>query len=544
MRETFFIPGRDETDEYKISEEDCKVQLHRMARKKGWEMGNAEEDFLLDVVCRERNVFLTGSAGTGKSTTIKLLQELLHYFRVQFATTAPTGVAASLLGGRTIHSWLGIGLGPVYERDKDARDYCRTDVQMLFKKTVQDKLNSLQRFSPGKLKTLRSVQVLILDEASMLPGKSLLDFIDAFLKAVRDNDKPFGGVTIVMVGDFMQLPPVSKSRMYEGESDWAFQSEAWRAADIIYHQLTKVHRQQDKLFASCLETIRMGETLNATQMNLLRTCYRDDMTEQDILRTTYIMPKNKMCDDHNMWAVSKLEADLVEIPCEFQIRDKHKFRGDDSGVKRQLLSGTKHKEVLYLKRGCEILMTVNDMEQGFFNGTRARILDMVKGPAGKYSALLVYTNLEYSYEQAKQMMQDLSAEVYMAKLNTCQVSMKATTRGNYEPADDMTTAETPEERAKYGDEEFPKWPRMLQFPVIPAYAVTVHSSQGMSLDRATVNTDESFAYGQVYVALSRVRSAEGLTLVHHDIINPVDPEAKAFHLEVLNQATDRPVCPV
>ena len=270
------------------------------------------------------------------------------------------------------------------------------------------------------------------------------------------------------------------------------------------------------------------------------------MSTEDILKTTYIMPKNKMCDDHNLWAVGELGGDLLSIPAKYFIRHKHTFKGDSSGVERQLRSATKHKECLYIKRGCEVLLTVNDYEQGFFNGTRARVLDAIRGADGTYDRIVVYKNLDISYEDALNIRNgssDPALDGTSERLGICIVERKATTRGNHEPAEDMIEPQTADEIREFGDGEMPKWPRMLQFPVIPAYAVTVHSSQGMSLDKATVNTDESFAYGQVYVALSRVRSAEGLTLVHHDIINPVDPDAKAFHLEVENQAIGRPPCP-
>jgi ATP-dependent DNA helicase PIF1 len=400
-----------------------------------------KQDEALQILKTGANVFLTGEPGSGKSYVASRYLGYLRREMIAVSITASTGIAAAQLGGTTIHAWSGIGT--------------RSRV------TRQD-LDFIAR--NGRVANrIKKARVLIVDEVSMLSGQTL-NAVGEVCQYVRKNNAPFGGLQVVLVGDFFQLPPVFRrderagaemdSQDEEDNSPFAYGSRAWRDLDLSICYLTEQHRQTDTEFSSLLSAIR-SNAFGKAEGGLLasRRLSHDGGLPRSVTRLF----------THNMDVDRINQAELVKLP-----GDAYSFHmtstGDKllaDGLKRGCLS----PEKLDLKIGAVVMFTKNDPEGRFVNGTLGVVSDFSREDG--YPIVLTKGGLTIATKPAEWKV-------------------------------------TEDEIAKAGIE---------QVPLRLAWAITVHKSQGMSLDAAVMDLSNAFEYGQGYVALSRVRSLSGLHLL-------------------------------
>lgn len=383
------------------------------------------QDRALEILKTGANVFLTGEPGAGKTHTINRYIEWLRSNGVYPAVTASTGIASTHINGSTIHSWSGIGI------HKNL-----TDEQI---ERIMDK--------PWVYEKVDRTRVLIIDEISMLDATTLDDVerVVSRIKARLFSDKPFGGMQVIFVGDFFQLPPVPNDPREKVK--FAFESKAWEAARPVFCYLTEQHRQEDPAFLSVLTKMRRGELADSDK-EILKGARKPDATHLTKLYT------------HNAAVDSINDTELRKLPAE-----RRDFGMETSGneylvsvLKKNCLS----PEVLKVKIGARVMFTRNNFDEGFVNGTLGVVVD-------------------YSFDGFPVV--DVKGRRIVAKYA------------------DWTITEGREVLA-----------RLSQVPLRLAWAITVHKSQGMSLDGAIIDLSKAFEYGQGYVALSRVRSLEGLSL--------------------------------
>lgn len=385
------------------------------------------------------NVFLTGEPGSGKSYTINQYTQYLRSRGIEPAVTASTGIAATQIGGRTIHSWSGIGIkGSLNKYDLD-------------------KISSTEYI----VKRIQRAKVLIIDEVSMLPPDTLT-MVEVVCREIRQSGEPFGGLQTVLVGDFFQLPPILKNN-FQSKSQislistpvgrFAYDSEAWKKANFMTCYLTEQHRQDDKKFFSLLTAIREN---NFNSKHLLQIKKRKKEHEEVADITPKLYTHNSNVDFVNDEMLSK----LVTKSEEFEM----KSRGPKALVE-SLKKGCLSPETLILKVGAEVMFTKNNLKQGFVNGT----LGVVEDFSGVTGLPIVRTR-----------------DKRWITVETM----------------DWMVEEAGSARAI-----------ITQLPLRLAWAITVHKSQGMSLDEAVMDLSQVFEFGQGYVALSRVRRLKGLHLL-------------------------------
>ena len=409
----------------------------------------------LDILKTGANVFLTGEPGSGKTHVTRTFVNYLKRSKIDVAVTASTGIAATHLGGRTIHSWSGIGI----KRHLTDRDV--------------DSIASTEWVSTR----IAGARVLIIDEVSMLDAVTL-DAVDRVCKEVKRSAEPFGGLQTVFVGDFFQLPPVvPRPQPEQIQTGWldessttgfAFHGHAWAGAQPLTCYLSEQHRQQDDGFARILSAIR-NDCVSADEIEVLQTrvCH-ESASPEDALK---LYSHNADVDRINAKALQSMAGTA------------HAFSMTSSG-KRSLVTALKRgclsPETLELKVGAKVMFTKNDPKGAFVNGTLGVIVTFDKDSG-------------------------------LPKIKT--ISGRRVTA---EPME-WTVEDHGRVTARIG-----------QIPLRLAWAMTVHKSQGMSLDAAMVDLRQAFVEGQGYVALSRVRTLVGLRLLGwNDVALKVHPDVLA-----------------
>ncbi len=385
----------------------------------------------LKILKAGQNVFLTGSAGAGKTY---LLNQYIAYLRergIAVAVTASTGIAATHIGGQTIHSWSGLGIKDVITQQ---------DLEKLAKrKPVRDRL--------------QKVEVLIIDEISML-SKANLAGVDQILQYFKKNNEAFGGIQVIFCGDFFQLPPVSRERKPSYER-LAFMSPCWVAAELQICYLTEQFRAGDSDLINVLNEIRTGDFSDSSQDLLWEKLEQSEENPPDdsIIK---LYTHNADVDSVNAAALKALEA------------DKEYFYATTTGDKTLVESLRKSvlaPDDLELKVGANVMFVKNNYEMGYMNGTLGTVTGFSK------DGWPIVTTFDD---------EDLEAK----------------------PAEWSVVNEFNQPVASFA-----------QVPLRLAWAITVHKSQGMTLDRAAMDLSRTFEPGQGYVALSRVKSWSGLKLL-------------------------------
>lgn len=386
------------------------------------------QDQAFSILKSGASVFLTGEAGAGKTHVVNRYAAYLREYGIPYAMTASTGIAATHLRGTTVHSWSGVGV--------------HTDID-------DEGFRKLAKNGPA-IGRIRSAKVLVIDEISMLDAAAF-SLVERMCRHARGGGSlPFGGLQVVLVGDFFQLPPVSKG----DRARFAFESTAWEALSPVTCYLTEQHRQEDPELLDVLSAIRRAEVTDAHRALLgSRLLGTDDFPDEDLPR---LFTHNRDVDRMNGEALSRLPGRAKIF--------RMMTRGA-SGPLSALVRGCLSPEALELKEGAAVMFTKNASDRGYVNGTLGIVTGFDEG-------------------------------------TRCPIIR---TRDG-----DSILAEPEEWAVEEGEEVVA---RVRQVPLRLAWAMTVHKSQGVSLDAAVMDLSRVFEYGQGYVALSRVRRLSGLVLL-------------------------------
>lgn len=393
---------------------------------------NVYAPLIAEIVGGRRNIFLTGRAGTGKTT---LLRQLIAADRDRTVVLAPTGLAAVNVGGQTIHSFFN------------------------FPPRLMDPVADAKKLRAQRL--VRSIETMVIDEISMVRA-DMFEAIDRSLKLNRGDRRPFGGVRLILSGDLHQLPPVVEAdvqpileQAYGGV--WFFRAPAFQSANFRLAALKRVFRQEDETFIRILNGLRNGRVTHEDEA-VLRSRVSERTPAEASLTHVVLTPNNAAA-----WRINQLR--LAELP------------GKAKGYAAQLEGNFEPRafpteEVLELKPGARIMMIRNDPQGRWVNGSLGKIVNLGESDCFVEIGKDVHRVAQQAWEKFR----------YEFDAKTSAVSRSVT--GSFK-----------------------------QLPLRLAYAVTIHKSQGMTLDRVHIDFDNGmFAHGQAYVAFSRCRSLEGLEL--------------------------------
>ena len=403
------------------------------------------------------NVYLTGSAGSGKTY---LLNEYIKYLKkhnVAVAITASTGIAATHMNGMTIHGWAGIGI---------RETLTQYDLEML-----EDKKYLWNRFF--------SARVLIIDEISMLHAYRL-DMVDAVCRKFKRKNIPFGGLQVILAGDLFQLPPVNKNGELNSK-EMIIYSTSWKEMKIAICYLTEQHRQDDAPFLNILNAIRDNK-INEKHREILSS--RLDVSLGKNINPTKLYTHNKNVDMENSERLNMVNGEIR----------KYEMTSCGSDVLVEILKkGCLAHQELCLKVGAEVMFIKNNFEEGYVNGTRGLVID--------------FTNEEMPIVKIQ------NGRNIIASMESWAIEENGKVKAS-----------------------------INQIPLRLAWAITIHKSQGMSLDNAEIDLGNTFGFGMGYVALSRVRTLSGIRLVG---FNPkallVDPEVLIFDKNLRAQSTENEI---
>lgn len=452
------------TSTYELSEQEKSMWCQDL---------NKEQTILFTHYLNGDNVFMTGAGGCGKTYLIRRMYQHGSQTGRHIQVCATTGCAAILLEchAKTIHSWAGIGLG-----NGDPDNYV-----------------SSIKTNRNKLRAWVSVQTLIIDELSMM-SKKLFELLDYIGRKVRQRNVPFGGIQVIASGDFYQLPPVSRVKDTD-ESAFAFESNHWSDIFPIELELTNNHRQKDKAFLKALNEVRVGKITRSSytllQSYVGRTCDQPDIEPARLLPTRYkvnsINQAKLACLDEPTYTF-EAEAKTNPFPYTDDTHKSKKKPPAPSTIKQEvdfMIKNGTFVQSLDLKQYAQVMCIINyDMDKGIVNGSIGKVLDIL-------------TTKDYTkkYHPEEEECETLDTREYpvVRFANGELVHMKPHTWLS----------------ERFGDFGI----GVRQLPLILAWAVSIHKSQGMTVDMAEIDIGRSiFECGQSYVALSRVRSLEGLYL--------------------------------
>lgn len=471
---------------------------------------DSEQQKAVEYAGQRRSFFLTGAGGTGKSFVIQHIVEAIEKSGRDVALTAMTGCAALLLGSnaKTLHSWAGIGLG---------------------KESVDILVPKIKKSNKAR-KNWLNADCLIIDEVSMMTP-DLLDKLEAIAKVIKKNKAPFGGLQVILVGDLYQLPPIYK----EGEltnAQFVFESQSWRnyIKDVVV--LDKVHRQSDPVFLQILNEARAG-ALSEESIKILESRKTNAWKKLEI-KPTLLFTRRADVDDVNVAQLQKCTGDdvvykvkSVKLPSVFATDQ------DIQWAVERMDKNSPYVPELRLRKGAQVMLLTNKhTEYKLVNGSRGVIVGFSDDNDKK--RLTELEKADKTPEVEKQV-KDLKMQLEgSSRLPIVKFKSGGTLVIDY--------------HAWESDEI--KGLQREQIPLRLAYAVTIHKAQGATLDCALVDIgDNTFEYGQAYVALSRVKSLDSLYIWD---LNPsafrVHPKVKAYldslpRLNEETEMTDQPPLP-
>lgn len=378
----------------------------------------------IQIMISGANTFLTGAPGAGKTFTLNQFIKQAETANKRVAITASTGIAASHINGTTIHAWAGIG--------------------------IADKLtpSDFSRIEHGRAAIqIRNAQVLIIDEVSMLHDFRL-DMINTVTQVVRGNNRPFGGLQVILVGDLFQLPPVTKGKQ---SPEFVHHSRAWESLNLRICYVTEQHRQETS--DGLLEMLVAMRERRVTPEHLALLRSRQMAAPANVTR---LFTHNVDVDRLNTDKLAQINSES-----EFYLMQSSGDTDKVATMKKNVLA----PEKLELKIGAEVMFVANNLDEGFVNGTRGRVVQF----GDRHEPVVAI-------------------------------------------GDDLTEVTVQLHTWAQRNERGHSLAEVRQYPLRLAYAITVHKSQGMSLDAAEIDLSRAFTPGMGYVALSRVRSLDGLYL--------------------------------
>ncbi len=374
-----------------------------------------EQKQAVELFNKRHNIFLSGPAGTGKTHTLKAIMKIVEHRYMQLVVTASTGIAAVLLGGSTLHSFAGIGLG---------------------QNTVAQIVRNVR---PDVIKRWKDTDVLIIDEISMLSADYFVK-LDAVVRLFRRSERPFGGIQLIISGDFLQLPPI--------DSDFVFQTDTWKRCNFNCVQFSKSMRQSNQDFYRTLGKIRMGHVTDEV-MRIIGQCIRPPSNTRSI-KPTKLYPTRDSVIRINVEELKRLNvehriyhADVTESPNRGIIQDQHYMK--------KVWSQVQCMQNLPLAVGAQVMLTKNlDVVGGLANGSRGVVLDMND------------TSIKVEFIHGVVTIVKELFEVQITPMSTINI---------------------------------------FQFPLLLAWATTIHKSQGLSLDLVEMDLSQSFEFGMIYAFL-------------------------------------------
>lgn len=404
---------------------------------------NSDLNKIIDLLNKGENVFLTGFAGTGKSYILRLLKE---YYKDYLTITSTTGISAVNVGGQTIHSWAEVGC-----MEEPIEDFIETIVNNNFGESGYTK------------RRIRNCKLLAIDEISMLSAYQL-EYLDEVFRAVRGNNLPFGGIQVIFIGDFLQLPPVatkSDLKYFPRRALFCFESSVWDSLNLKSVILTKIFRQNNYEFIKTLNNFRIGG-ITDEDMQLLSRRFVDESSQ--LSDKLHIFPKKLQAKSFNTSKLNELSTPIYEykayddIPVPEDITDEKKYKHK---IFYELNKNCQAEFDLKLRVGCRVMLLINrDFKSGLINGSCGVVVELAKS-----FAVVKFDN---------GITQKIGRYLFELQQN------------------DMVVA------------------KRFQIPLKLAYAITIHKSQGMTFDEIVIDCASSFSPGQVYVGLSRVKTIEGL----------------------------------
>lgn len=418
----------------------------------------------------KQSIFLTGKAGTGKTTLLRKIKESTYK---NTAIVAPTGIAALNAGGVTIHSFFQLPFSsfiPEFGAQPAFSEYLKFE--------TKDSLKRHFTMNKTRLQLIRSLELLIIDEVSMLRA-DLLDAIDWSLRNIRRTHEPFGGLQVLFIGDLLQLPPVVKQEEWQVLSQYykgifCFHAKVFQEAQPLYIELTTIYRQQDSAFIAVLNNLR-NNRISTQDIELLNAFVKPDFDASKQEGFITLTTHNHKADDINTKALAALQTSSFQYEAE--------ITGDFP----------KHlypiEETLHLKIGAQVMFIKNDasLDKQFYNGKMGKIASLSDGEITVY------------FPEEKK---TISVEKFEWR--------------NIRYVLNPTTGEIEEESLG----------TFVHYPLKLAWAITVHKSQGLTFDKAVLDVADVFAPGQAYVALSRLRSLDGLILTQSLRMNGLSNDAQ------------------
>lgn len=401
-----------------------------------------------------QNLFLTGKAGTGKTTFLKNLKEISPK---RMVVVAPTGVAAINAGGVTIHSFFQLSFGPqlpqIAEKNNSPENVSGVG-----------NAERINRFSRNKISLIRSLDLLVIDEISMVRA-DVLDAIDTTLRRFKNRYRPFGGVQLLMIGDLQQLAPVIKEAEWKilgkyYETGFFFSSHALKKSDFVGIELKHIYRQSEQEFIDLLNKVRDNK-MDSADMQLLNSRFKPGFAPAENEGYITLTTHNYQAKNINQAHLKKLTTKLYQFRCKVEGDfPEYAFPAD---------------EILELKTGAQVMFLKNDAspEKRYYNGKIGKVENIIDG---RIEVLCPDDNETITvepdtWENSRYRLNEISGEI---------------------------------EEEVIG--------KFIQFPLKLAWAITIHKSQGLTFEKAIIDARQSFAHGQVYVALSRCKSLEGLIL--------------------------------
>ncbi|KAA8909221.1 hypothetical protein TRICI_004611 [Trichomonascus ciferrii] len=481
-----------------------KAEQSLEANTSSMTLSREQRQILDDVVVKGMSLFYTGAAGTGKSY---LLHSIIGKLRAKYgdkavAVCAPTGLAAINIRGETIHKWAGIGLG-------------REDNKALAQK-VRGNKKSKDRWL--------SCRTLVIDEVSMLSAE-LFDKLNFIAKHIRQDSSPFGGIQLVLTGDFFQLPPIVDR---SSASPYVFKAKSW--AEAIQHKvvMTQVFRQQsDTKFIDLLNQLRLNQITDEGERQY--KALAREISNDDGIEPTQLFSRN-----HEVDSANRRRMDALGGPKFTYVANDY----DENPANRSIYQSMIAPPTLELKLNAQVMLVKNQEDGGLVNGSRGfvksfctpllelKLMDFLKDSHERLEAFNELICAGFDESKVKPQTRKLLSEHSFLKEAQSQYCRRNPTQEDYEwyplvefktPDGGKTTKLVRREKTTHTDPQTKRTiAERIQVHLLPAWALSIHKAQGQTLDKVKVDVTSAFEKGQVYVAISRARTLDTLQVVGFD----------------------------